>query len=88
MLAISTRPAVAGTNGKPAYHTVTALKRWSCDDKDLPSANEIRAIHVYDFDNTRTLGLALCIYITDKDSFCKSPSKQATMEQCHDRPAG
>lgn len=54
MLATSTRPAPnAGSNGKPAYHTVTALKRWSCDDKDLPAASDIKAIHVYDFDNTR-----------------------------------
>ncbi|KAL1650202.1 hypothetical protein SLS61_006125 [Didymella pomorum] len=52
MLATSTRPAVAGPNGKPTYHTVTALKRWSCDDKDLPAVSDIKAIHVYDFDNT------------------------------------
>ncbi|KAF2121908.1 hypothetical protein BDV96DRAFT_609038 [Lophiotrema nucula] len=32
--------------------TVTALKRWSCDDKDLPPVSDIKAIHVYDFDNT------------------------------------
>ena len=60
MLATSTRPAVAGPNGKPTYHTVTALKRWSCDDKDLPAVNDVRAIHVYDFDNTCTLDAALC----------------------------
>lgn len=52
MLATSTRPAVAGPNGKATYHTVTALKRWSCSDKDLPPGTEIKAIHVYDFDNT------------------------------------
>lgn len=55
MLATSTRPAPnAGPNGKGAYHTVTALKRWSCDDKDLPNAADVKAIHVYDFDNTCT----------------------------------
>jgi hypothetical protein len=39
---------------KPAYHTVTALKRWRCnsEDKDLPPVSEVKAIHVYDFDNT------------------------------------
>lgn len=37
-------------------HTVTALKRWSCDEKDLPPASEIKAIHVYDFDNTCMFG--------------------------------
>jgi len=25
------------SNGRSVMHTVTALKRWSCDDKDLPS---------------------------------------------------
>ncbi|CBX98426.1 hypothetical protein LEMA_P098350.1 [Plenodomus lingam JN3] len=52
MLATSTQPAVAGPNGKATYHTVTALKRWSCDDKELPPVSEIKSIHVYDFDNT------------------------------------
>jgi hypothetical protein len=53
MLATSTRPAPnAGLNGKHAHHTVTALKRWSCDDKDLPAAADVKSIHVYDFDNT------------------------------------
>ncbi|KAF2129934.1 hypothetical protein P153DRAFT_290289 [Dothidotthia symphoricarpi CBS 119687] len=50
--AVSTRPTVAGPNGKATYHTVTALKRWSCDDKDLPAVSDIKAIHIYDFDNT------------------------------------
>ncbi|KAH7394051.1 hypothetical protein DE146DRAFT_660605 [Phaeosphaeria sp. MPI-PUGE-AT-0046c] len=52
MLATSTRPHVAGPNGKPTYHTVTALKRWSCDDKELPPVSDIKSIHVFDFDNT------------------------------------
>jgi hypothetical protein len=54
MLATSTRPHVAGPNGRATYHTVTALKRWSCDDKELPPVSDIKAIHVFDFDNTRT----------------------------------
>ncbi|KAK4612907.1 hypothetical protein CLAFUR0_13473 [Fulvia fulva] len=33
-------------------HTITALKRWSCQDKNLPAVHQIKAIHVYDFDNT------------------------------------
>jgi len=33
--------------------TVTALRRWSCQDKQLPRVESIRAIHIYDFDNTR-----------------------------------
>ncbi|KAJ4291176.1 hypothetical protein N0V90_010374 [Kalmusia sp. IMI 367209] len=55
MLATSTRPthtAGRNANGKPAYHTVTALKRWSCHDNDLPATADIRSIHIYDFDNT------------------------------------
>lgn len=59
MLATSTRPAVAGSNGKAAYHTVTALKRWSCDDKELPPVPEIKSIHIYDFDNTCRVTAAL-----------------------------
>ncbi|KAF2086321.1 hypothetical protein K490DRAFT_44655 [Saccharata proteae CBS 121410] len=39
-------------NGKTSSYTITALKRWSCDDKELPSVQQIKAIHVYDFDNT------------------------------------
>lgn len=35
----------------PVY-TPTALKRWSCIEKQLPAAENIRAIHIYDFDNT------------------------------------
>lgn len=35
--------------------TVTALKRWSCGDRQLPSVESINAVHVYDFDNTRML---------------------------------
>jgi hypothetical protein len=33
--------------------TVTSLKRWSCSDRQLPLIHTIKAIHVYDFDNTR-----------------------------------
>ncbi|KAM3422179.1 hypothetical protein BST61_g2548 [Cercospora zeina] len=33
-------------------HTPTALKRWSCQDRQLPSVDQVKAIHVYDFDNT------------------------------------
>jgi len=36
-------------------HTVTAMGRWSVLDKQLPPIDRIKAIHVYDFDNTRTL---------------------------------
>ncbi|KAI9757038.1 MAG: Vacuolar protease A [Chaenotheca gracillima] len=33
-------------------HTVTGLKRWSCQNEDLPGVDAIKSIHVYDFDNT------------------------------------
>jgi hypothetical protein len=36
-------------------HTVTAMGRWSILGKQLPAAHAIKAIHVYDFDNTRAL---------------------------------
>lgn len=32
--------------------TVTALKRWSCQDKPLPAVQDVKKIHIYDFDNT------------------------------------
>ncbi|TVY71432.1 Uncharacterized protein LSUE1_G005725 [Lachnellula suecica] len=32
--------------------TVTALGRWSVANKQLPAAEKIKALHVYDFDNT------------------------------------
>ncbi|KAI4729982.1 hypothetical protein E4T49_02188 [Aureobasidium sp. EXF-10728] len=36
-----------------AKHTLTGLKRWSCQDPTvLPDMDKINAIHVYDFDNT------------------------------------
>lgn len=35
-------------------YSVTALKRWSCHDKQLPQVDQIKAIHIYDFDNTCT----------------------------------
>ncbi|KAF7876369.1 hypothetical protein EAF04_001462 [Stromatinia cepivora] len=33
-------------------YTTTALNRWSVADKQLPSIDKIKALHVYDFDNT------------------------------------
>jgi hypothetical protein len=32
--------------------TITGLKRWSIINRDLPVVSQVRAIHVYDFDNT------------------------------------
>jgi hypothetical protein len=60
--ATSTQPSAHGaaysgsngstSNGNPPHYTITALKRWSCQDKNLPPVADIKAIHVYDFDNT------------------------------------
>lgn len=33
-------------------HSLTGLKRWSCKTKNIPGIDEIKALHVYDFDNT------------------------------------
>jgi hypothetical protein len=33
-------------------NSTTALRRWSCQDKPLPPVEQIKFIHVYDFDNT------------------------------------
>lgn len=39
-------------NGVSPPFTPTALNRWSIANKDLPSVEKIKALHVYDFDNT------------------------------------
>ncbi|KAG4416174.1 hypothetical protein IFR04_010693 [Cadophora malorum] len=40
-------------NGPQPPYTLTALNRWSVADKDqLPAVHTIKALHVYDFDNT------------------------------------
>ncbi|KAK3301512.1 uncharacterized protein B0H64DRAFT_296315, partial [Chaetomium fimeti] len=41
-----------GAANAGSARTVTAMSRWSVLDKQLPPADRIRAIHVYDFDNT------------------------------------
>ncbi|GAB1317258.1 hypothetical protein MFIFM68171_07468 [Madurella fahalii] len=38
-------------NGNSPY-TVTAMGRWSILNKQLPAADKIKSLHVYDFDNT------------------------------------
>ncbi|KAL8774973.1 MAG: hypothetical protein Q9209_000452 [Squamulea sp. 1 TL-2023] len=37
---------------KLASYTVTGLKRWSCLTRELPPVSQVKALHVYDFDNT------------------------------------
>ncbi|KAK4146621.1 uncharacterized protein C8A04DRAFT_9588 [Dichotomopilus funicola] len=44
--------ANATGNSGIGVHTVTAMGRWSVLNKQLPPTDHIRAIHVYDFDNT------------------------------------
>ncbi|RDL32531.1 Uncharacterized protein BP5553_08987 [Venustampulla echinocandica] len=39
-------------NANGAQYTVTRLSRWSVADKQLPPVDKIKALHVYDFDNT------------------------------------
>ncbi|KAK0750460.1 hypothetical protein B0T18DRAFT_320829 [Schizothecium vesticola] len=38
--------------GGSSHHTTTELARWSILNKQLPPVDAIKAIHVYDFDNT------------------------------------
>lgn len=45
------------TMDRTATFTPTALKRWSCIDKDLPKPASTNEIAVFDFDNTRELTL-------------------------------
>ena len=37
------------------HHTTTALGRWSIVNRPLPPVDQIKHLHVYDFDNTREL---------------------------------
>ncbi|KAL8854041.1 MAG: hypothetical protein Q9221_001164 [Calogaya cf. arnoldii] len=37
---------------KLASYTITGLKRWSCLTRELPPISQVKALHVYDFDNT------------------------------------
>ncbi|KAI1139240.1 hypothetical protein F5Y05DRAFT_412341 [Hypoxylon sp. FL0543] len=47
---MASNQVVRAANGNT--HTITALSRWSILDKKLPPVDKIKAIHVYDFDNT------------------------------------
>ncbi|KAH8668921.1 hypothetical protein BX600DRAFT_435433 [Xylariales sp. PMI_506] len=50
---MSTTYAPGASNGPTTgTHTVTSLGRWSILNKQLPAVESIKAIHVYDFDNT------------------------------------
>lgn len=42
--------AMAGR--KLAFYTITGLKRWSCLARELPPVSQVKALHIYDFDNT------------------------------------
>lgn len=68
--------------------TVTALKRWSCQDKQLPQVNQIQAIHVYDFDNTCMCAVLVCERALRliQSSILLSTSEQAALERWHLRP--
>lgn len=46
---------MTGIMNASSTQTPTGLKRWSCQDKQLPAKDKVRAIHIYDFDNTREL---------------------------------
>ncbi|KAI4252956.1 MAG: hypothetical protein L6R42_007759 [Xanthoria sp. 1 TBL-2021] len=46
----TTANAMAGR--KLASYTITGLKRWSCLARELPPVSQVKALHVYDFDNT------------------------------------
>ncbi len=44
--------SVNSTTRRIVTHTLTGLKRWSCHSRDLPPVSLVKALHVYDFDNT------------------------------------
>ncbi|KAL9000907.1 MAG: hypothetical protein Q9169_000662 [Polycauliona sp. 2 TL-2023] len=48
----NTTSANAMAGRKLASYTITGLKRWSCLTRELPPVSQVKALHVYDFDNT------------------------------------
>ncbi|KAL4870749.1 hypothetical protein BDV12DRAFT_165154 [Aspergillus spectabilis] len=46
------RGAANGSFVDAQPRTITGLRRWSIINRDLPAASQVKAIHVYDFDNT------------------------------------
>lgn len=57
---------VAAPQASPASNfTTTALGRWSVVNKPLPAVDDIKVLHVYDFDNTRELRrVGVCVVDT------------------------
>ncbi|KAF2459654.1 hypothetical protein BDY21DRAFT_338846 [Lineolata rhizophorae] len=49
---LPTSATAMGTPNSPPVYSLTRLKRWSWTDHELPPVERIKAIHVYDFDNT------------------------------------
>lgn len=70
MTAALTNGTVSSTGRKMTSRTITGLKRWSCQNAELPrkgvvplltsiqssdqatAVSQVKAIHIYDFDNT------------------------------------
>lgn len=46
-------PGALAQHGQQAPLTPTSMSRWSVSANQLPPVEEIRSLHVYDFDNTR-----------------------------------
>ena len=45
-------PSNHNHNQRPFVRTLTGLRRWSVANKEIPAISQVKAIHVYDFDNT------------------------------------
>lgn len=46
-------PGALAQHGQQAPLTPTSMSRWSVSTKQLPPAEDIKSLHIYDFDNTR-----------------------------------
>lgn len=46
-------PGALASHGQQAPLTPTSMSRWSVSSNQLPPVEDIKALHVYDFDNTR-----------------------------------
>ena len=51
-LSVPANPLTPAMRPPQTNHSIVALKRWSCKIKEVPGIQDIKTIHIYDFDNT------------------------------------
>lgn len=59
-------PGALAQHGQQAPLNPTSMSRWSVSANQLPPVEEIRSLHVYDFDNTRKSHLRPAVHATHR----------------------